>query len=191
MKEINIDEINEEYNKLIEKYSIKENDDKVHTRIHLMFDKAQNNLKIGRAIFTISQDNKLKDLLKLREDDTFYDWVIQASYYAMFHAVNALLATKKIKILKIDVHRSALYAFCKSFIINKELEEELFFIYEEAEEKALELFASLSEEKKKRGFSAYERLSKMNIEPAKESLEHAQEFLKVIRNILANKNFIQ
>ena len=191
MKEINIDEINEEYNHLIEKGSIKENDDKVHTRIHLMFEKAQNNLKIGRAIFSISQDNKLKEVLKLKDEDSFYDWVIQASYYAMFHAVNALLATKRVKILRIDVHRATLYAFCKNFIINKELEDELFFIYEEAEEKALELFASLAEEKKKRGFSAYERLSRMNIEPAKESLEHAQEFLKVIRNILANKNFIQ
>ena len=60
MKEINIDEINKKYNKLIEKYSIKENDDKVHTRIHLMFDKAQNNLKIGRAIFNISQESKRK-----------------------------------------------------------------------------------------------------------------------------------
>ncbi len=67
MKEINIDEINEEYTKLIKKGSVKENDDKVHTRIHLMFEKAQNNLKISRTIFKISQDNKLKELLKLKE----------------------------------------------------------------------------------------------------------------------------
>ncbi|MBI2672256.1 hypothetical protein HYX16_04955 [Candidatus Woesearchaeota archaeon] len=190
MKELNANKINEEYQTLIKKGSIKENDPKVHTRIHLMFSKAQNNLKIGRAIFKISKDSKLKELLKLKDKDSFYDWVIQASYYTIFHAANALLASKKIKILQPSIHKAALYAFGKIFIINKELEDELFFIYEEAEQKALELFSTLAEEKQKRGFSAYERLSKMNIEPAEESLKNAQEFLKVIGLILANKKFI-
>ncbi len=190
MREINPEEIKREYKILVEKGSIKENDEKVHTRIHLMFGKAQNNLKIGRAIFELSNNNRLKELLKLKQDDTFFDWAIQTSYYAMFHAANALLATKKIKISRIETHKSTLYALGKYFIINKELEEELFLMYEEAEQKALEVFSSLAEEKQKRGFSAYERLSKMNIEPAKESLEHAQEFLKVIGDVLAKKNFI-
>lgn len=187
---VDINKIEEEYKILVEKGSIKENDEKVHTRIHLMFGKAQNNIKIGRAIFEISNNKKIKELLKLKEDDTFFDWVIQASYYAMYHAANGLLATKKIKIFRIDTHKATLYAFGKNFIITKELEDELFMMYEEAEQKALELFSSLAEEKQKRGFSAYERLSKMNIDPAKESLEHAQEFLKAIGEVLAKNKFI-
>lgn len=190
MKELDKDKINEEYKTLVENGSIKENDPKVHTRIHLMFGKAQNNLKIGKAILNISTNNKLKEMLKLRNEDTFFDWTIQASYYAMFHAVNALLSTKKIKISRINVHKATLYAFAKHFILNKELEEELFVMYEEAEQKALKLFSSLAEEKRKRGFTAYERLSRMNIEPARESIENAQEFLKVVGELLSKKNFI-
>ena len=61
MEELDKDKINEEYRTLVENGSIKENDLKVHTRIHLMFGKAQNNLKIGRAILDISTSNKLKE----------------------------------------------------------------------------------------------------------------------------------
>lgn len=190
MRKFDADEIITEYRELIKKRTIKENDEKVHTRIHLMFSKAQNNLKIGRSIFEISKNKKIKGLLKLKDNDTFFDWVIQASYYAMFHAVNALLATKRVKISRINVHKSALYAFGKHFIITEELAEELYVMYDEAEQKALELFSSLAEEKRKRGFTAYERLSKMNMEPAKESIEHAQEFLRIIGGILTKKKFI-
>lgn len=187
-KEIN--DILREYNLLVNKNGIKENDTEIHTRIHLMFGKARNNLKIAKGIFTISTNKETKSLLRMEENDTFFDWVIQASYYSMFHAVNAILATKKIKISKIDTHKSALYAFGKHFILTKELEEELFVIYNETEEKALALFSSLAEEKQKRGFSAYEKLSKMNIEPAKESLENAEEFVKIIGAILAKNKYI-
>ncbi len=187
---INISEINKQYQNLVIKGSIKENDIGVINRISLMFNKAQNNLKIARTIFNISINTELKEILKLKESDSFFDWTIQAAYYSMFHAVNALLATKKIKITLIETHRATLYAFGKHFILNKELAEELFIMYGETEEKAIALFSSLAEEKKKRGFSAYERLSKMNIEPAKESLENAQEFVKTIGEILTKNKYL-
>ncbi len=63
-------------------------------------------------------------------------------------------------------------------------------MYHNSEEKALALFSSLAEEKKKRGFSAYERLSRMNIEPAKESLDNAQEFVKIIGEILTKNKYL-
>ena len=181
--------IESEYKILLKENSIKENDSNVHRRITLMFGKAQNNLKIARATFEISISNKLKELLKLKEQDSFFDWVIQESYYCMFHAVNALLATKKIKISD-NVHKSTLYAFGKHFINTNELADDLFIIYGETEQKAQELFSSLAQERKKRGFAAYERLPKMNIEPAKESIENAQEFIRIIGDLLSSKGFI-
>lgn len=183
-------EIGERYKELLEKGGIRENDRKIHERIHLMFGKAQNNLKLAKVIFAMSTDSKIKSVLMLKENDSFFDWVIQAAYYGMFHAANALLATKRIKITRIDAHASALYAFGMHFIVNKELAEELFVIYGETEQKAMELFSSLAEEKEKRGFSAYERLSRMNIEPARESVEHAKEFLRAVGAVLAKGNYI-
>ncbi len=95
---INLNEINKEYKNLVIKGGIKENDSQVNSRISLMFNKSQNNLKIARTMFNISINKELKEILKLKEHDTFFDWTIQATYYSMFHAVNALLATKKVKI---------------------------------------------------------------------------------------------
>ncbi|MBU2638913.1 MAG: HEPN domain-containing protein [Nanoarchaeota archaeon] len=183
-------EIGERYALLVKKGGIRENDRKAHERIHLMFGKAQNNLKLAKAVFEMSISAKIKDVLKLKESDSFFDWSIQAAYYAMFHAANALLATKRVKITSIDSHASALYAFGKHFILSGELAEELFVIYGQAEEKAMALFSSLAEEKEKRGFSAYQRLSRMNMEPAEESIEHASEFLRAIGDVLAKGNYI-
>jgi len=187
---IDKDKINAVYKQLVEEGTIKENDPKVHTRIGLMFSKAQNNLKMARIAFDISNNVEIKEYLKLKDNDSFYDWVIQASYYSMFHAVNALLATKRIKISRINVHKSTLYAFGKHFINTNELADDLFIIYGEAEEKAQELFSSLAEEKQKRSFAAYERLPKMNIDPAKDSMSNAQEFTKIIGDILTKNHFL-
>ncbi|MBI2670589.1 HEPN domain-containing protein [Candidatus Woesearchaeota archaeon] len=186
---IDKDQIEKEYMNLVSNGSIKEKDPNVSRRIGLMFGKAQNNLKHATTTFEISNNKSIKNTLKLREQDTFYDWTIQASYYTMFHAVNALLATKKIKISS-NVHMSTYYAFGKNFINTHELADDLFVMYGETEEKALELFSSLSEEKKKRGYAAYERLPKMNIEPAGESIKNARELLSVIGDILAKNKFI-
>ena len=77
MKDIDYKEINREYQNLVQKECIKEKDDQVSTRITLMFNKAQNNLKIARTIFKLSITKELKELFKLKEDDTFFDWTIQ------------------------------------------------------------------------------------------------------------------
>ncbi|MDI6738477.1 MAG: HEPN domain-containing protein [Nanoarchaeota archaeon] len=155
-----------------------------------MFGKARNNLKLAKAVFELSSNAKARKCLGLVESDSFFDWAIQAAYYAMFHAANALLATKGVKITRRSSHASALYAFGKHFIVSGELAEELFVIYGDAGERALALFSSLAEEKEKRGFSAYERLSRMNMEPAEESISRASEFLRAIGDVLAKGNYV-
>lgn len=137
----------------------------------------------------ISTDNKIKELLNYPEDVTFFDWVIVCSYYSIFHSAQALLGTKKIKISS-RLHYATLIAFAKQFIINDELEEELFSIYEDVEERAKELLEIFEEEKKKRGKFQYHRLSNSNIEPAQKSIENARKFLDAIEKVLVNKKII-
>ena len=119
----------------------------------------------------------------------FSRWAIVSSYYAMFYITHALLATINIRILKIRVHEATIYALAKYFIINKKLEDNLFFLYEDAEKRAEELFTTLSEEKKKRGRFTYERLPKANKQPAKESIENAAQFIRDIESILKMRRF--
>lgn len=177
---------NKDYENLLKVKAIKENSD-VHS--HLKWKKATNDLLLAQSLLKISKDDMIKDSLDIPDNNTFYDWVIVSSYYSIFHSAQALLGTKKVKIVN-RLHQATLTAFAKHFIINKELEDELFFIYEEVENKAKELLDIFEEEKEKRGLFQYHRLSRNNIEPAKESIENAKKFLDAIGKILAKNNII-
>ncbi len=185
-----IEEIENKVNELCDVGSIKVSHKKVGSLIGLMVKKASNNLKFAKVALKISDDGNIKEILGLNENDSFYDWVIIAAYYAMFHITHALLATKEIKLGKIRVHEATLYALAKYFIINKELEDELFLMYEDAEAKAEQLFNSLSEEREKRGEFTYERLPKANRLPAEESIKSATQFVRDIETILKKMNYV-
>ena len=144
---------------------------------------------MAEGLLKISTDKELKDKLGYVENITFFDWVIVSSYYSIFHAAQSLLGLKKIKIIK-RMHYATLVSFAKHFIINKDLEDELFFIYEDSKIKAKNLLEIFSEEKIKRGNFQYHRLSRNNIVPAKESINNARIFLEAVQEVLRNKNII-
>lgn len=100
-----------------------------------------------------------------------------------------MLGLKRIKIEN-RLHYATLIAFAKHYIINNELAEELFFIYEDAEKKAKDLLDIIEEEKHKRGLFQYHRLSKSNLDPAKESVENAKTFLSAIQEVLSKHKII-
>ena len=107
-----------------------------------------NDLNLAQGLLNISSDNKIKESLNYSKDITFFDWVIVSSYYSISHSSQALLGVKNIKINN-RLHHATLVAFAKQFIINAELERELFLIYEDAEEKARELLEIFEKEKTK------------------------------------------
>ena len=179
-------QIEEQYQKLLRVKAIKED---YNIIVSLKWQKAVNDLSLAQGLFKISTNPKIKSELGYAEDITFFDWVIVCSYYSIFHAVQALLGIKRIKIID-RMHAATLISFAKHFIINHELAEELFLIYEDAEEKSRELLEIFEEEKDKRGIFQYHRLSKNNIDPAKESLEKAQIFLEAISQVLKRKELI-
>lgn len=158
--------------------------------IGLMAKKANNNLKLARTIFDLSKNEQKKESMGLMAADSFFDWVIITAYYAMFHMAHAILATKKVKIKNIRVHEATLVAFAHHFIVSKELEADMFFIYEDAEGRAEQLFNSLSDERRKRGHFTYEKLPKANMDPAQESLENATRFVQTLETILLQKKFL-
>lgn len=186
----NTDEIEKKVKELCKIGSVIQNHKKVSALISLMVKKANNNLKFARVALKISNNNEVKESLGLNEHDSFYDWVIITAYYAMFHIAHALLATKGIKIGRIRVHEATLYALARYFMLNKELEDELFLMYEDAEAKAEELFNSLADEREKRGQFTYERLPKANKIPAEESIKKASQFVKDIETILKKRNYV-
>lgn len=180
--------VEEKYEKLlkIKDKPIKENS---IVQSHLKWQKAVNDLLLAEGLLKISTKKEIKDALNYPDNATFFDWVIVCSYYSIFHATQALLGIKRIKIMK-RLHYATLISFAKHFIINNELAEELYFIYEGAEEKAKDLLEIFEEEKKKRGIFQYHRLSKSNLEPAKASVDNAKTFLDAIQEVLKKKKVI-
>ena len=181
-------QVEDEYNKLVktEGKPIKEN---AIVQSHLKWSKAVNDLLLAESLLRISTDVKVKEILKFPNDATFFDWVVVCSYYSIFHATQALLGIKRVKIVK-RLHNATLIAFAKHFIINNELAEELFLVYENSEAKAAELLDIFEEEKQKRGLFQYHRLSRHNLEPAKESVDNARLFLQAVQEVLKKKNII-
>jgi len=181
-------QIEKEYLKLIKAKGkpIKENS---NVQSHLKWLKATNDLLLAEGLLKISTDKKIKYSLGYPDNTTFFDWVIVCSYYSIFHATQALLGIKGIKITN-RLHNSTLIAFAKHFIINDELAEELFLIYENAEKKATELLEIFEQEKQKRGIFQYHRLSRNNLQPAKESIDNAKKFLETVQEVLNKKNII-
>ena len=54
-------------------------------------DKSRHNLETASLLLRLSEVEGAKRALTLRGDYSAYDWVISASYYAMFHAATAIL----------------------------------------------------------------------------------------------------
>lgn len=111
----NIENIEKKVCELCELGSIKINDNKAHRLVDLMVKKANNNLKFAKIAFRISNDQKIKQELGMRENDSFFDWVIVSSYYAMFYITHALLATINVRILRIRVHEATILCSGKIF----------------------------------------------------------------------------
>lgn len=185
---MHLDKVEEEYAKLLKAKDKPIREDSI-VQVQFKWVKAVNDLSLSEGLLKISTAPKIKDVLGYPEDATFFDWVIVCSYYSIFHATQALLGLKRVKIEN-RLHYATMIAFAKHFIINHELAEELFLIYEDAENKAKELLEIYEEEKEKRGLFQYHRLSRNNFEPAKKSINNAKKFLETIQKVLSKNKLI-
>ena len=57
---------------------------------------AESSLRTASILQEISDDNSLKDTLKVGSDFESYLWVIVSSYYSMFYAATAILSKQGI-----------------------------------------------------------------------------------------------
>lgn len=181
-------EVEEKYSKLLKAKDrpIREN---AVVQSQFKWAKAVNDLMLAEGLLKLSTDAKSKEMLNYPADVTFFDWVIVCSYFSIFHAAQALLGIKKVKITN-RMHYATLIAFTRHFIVNSELAEELFLIYEDSEAKAKDLLEIFEEEKEKRGMFQYHRLSRRNLQPAQESVDNAKTFLETIQEVLGKHRII-
>jgi len=156
--------------------------DKYKVRLYLQ--RSENELRLARAIFLLSGNEKTKTELEANPNDTFYSATITHSYYSIFYCTKALLLIRGIDTKAPEVHRKTYDLFKEEFIDSGELDLSLFEIYKESIIRANELLNIFSDEKWKRGQFTYQTIAQANIGPARESVENARTFIQHISEVI-------
>jgi len=152
----------------------------------LYLDRARNELDLAKAIFKLSTAHKLKLEFELKESSTFFSNVISNSYFCIFYSAKSLLCSKNIITNPPEEHKKTFEEF-KKLALSGVIDVELLKIYKSIVVKADELLGIFKKEKSKRGSFTYKKLPQANLEPARESLIHAEKFFKNINLIILNK----
>jgi len=142
-------------------------------KVHLR--KAFHNLDF--AIFTLKNQDKINKRL---EEETYFDWVIIISYYAMYHSAIALLYKLG---YKTNTHLATICVLCKECLgktLKRQDIEKLSRIFELSEEEIKEI--SIAKERREKasysGSISFERYL------AELTLEDARKFINKIADIL-------
>jgi len=161
---------------------------------------AESSLQTASILQQISDQQDLKDALKASSDFESYLWVIVTSYYSMFYAATALLASQGIRATGQIVHKVTADALIRFFVSNEKLAR-LLEQYEEAQavgleligreelmksmkRKADELIIAYESERKKRSRFQYDIGAEAKRGYAQTSLERAREFVFEISKIV-------
>ena len=161
---------------------------------------AESSLRTASILQEISDENNLKETLKVGSDFESYLWVIVSSYYSMFYAATAILAKQGIRATGQIVHKVTADALIHFFASNEKLAK-LLEQYEEAQtvglelvgreelmkrmqKKADELIISYEGERKKRSKFQYDIGVQAKRGYAQTSLERARNFVFEIRKLL-------
>lgn len=150
--------------------------------------RAESEIVAARILLEISDKEKMqREEFSLDKRFTFYSNVISNSYYAIFYAAKAILHEGGITTDAPNVHIKTLEAFENSLVRSGKLDVELLRLYKKAVVQANELMDIYSMEKGKRGRFTYKTIPQANLEPAKESLNHALFFFKHILGVLKRR----
>ena len=161
---------------------------------------AESSLRTASILQQISDEDTLKEKLKLGSDFESYLWVIISSYYAMFYAATAILAKQGIKASGQIVHKVTADALIHFFWSNAKLAK-LLEQYEEIQtvgleligreelmkkmqKKADELIVSYESERKKRSKFQYNIGIQAKKGYAQTSLERARTFVFEINKLI-------
>ena len=161
---------------------------------------ADSSLRTASILQEISDENSLKETLKVSSDFESYLWVIVSSYYSMFYAASAMLAKQGMRATGQIVHKVTADALIHFFASNEKLAK-LLEQYEEAQtvglelvgreelmkrmqKKADELIISYEGERKKRSKFQYDIGVQAKRGYAQTSLQRARDFVFEIKKLL-------
>jgi len=153
------------------------------TLVKLFIERAESEIIEAEALFRLSEDTDLKYQLKIEPAKTFYSGVIGHCYYSIFYCAKAYLLSKDVKVSVPKEHKKVYGNFLR--LIKKGIiQNDLLKIYNKEIIKAEVLLEILKGELGKRTNFTYKTLPQANKLPAKESIENANKFYKIINAII-------
>lgn len=195
-----VKEANRNVKQYIDEGLLKVKDKDAPNFVSFFMKNAESSLQTASILQEISDDETLKGTLKISKDFESYLWVIVSSYYSMFYAATALLASQEIRLTGQIVHKVTGDALIHFFVPNAKLAK-LLEDYEETkavgleligreelmksmQKRADELIVAYESERKKRSKFQYDIGVQAKRGYAQTSLERAKEFMFEITKVL-------
>ena len=143
--------------------------------------KARKNFTVANLLFKITEQEELRKSLNLASDFDMYDWVIIASYYAMY--TSALAALAKLG-FRSKSHAATTAALEYHYVHKKKMEGKHVDKLSRAYALSEKLITKLIETKTRRETAQYDATPSISRENAKSALENADEFITKVEEIL-------
>ena len=137
---------------------------------------ARHNLIVAKSLISVSENQKIKDLLVVPNDFQTYSWIISISYYAMYHAALSALAKED---YESDDHAATRYALAKLYVIKSKLEQEALEIFDQSKKLLEEEYViTLDNARKNDQVARYSSNSEYEKNKAEEQFKIAQQFVQ-------------
>jgi uncharacterized protein (UPF0332 family) len=143
--------------------------------------KARKNFTVANLLFKITEQEELRKSLNLASDFDMYDWVIIASYYAMY--TSALAALAKLG-FRSKSHAATTAVLEYHYVHKKKMEDKHVDKLSKAYALSEKLIIKLIETKTRRETAQYDATPSISKENAKSALESADEFITKVEEIL-------
>lgn len=156
--------------------------------VKVYIQRAENELRLAKAIFNLSKNLEVKRELGANDEDTFYSATISHAYYSIFYSAKAILLTEGLVTKAPEIHKKTFDLFKSTYVDTGKLDLELLKIYKEMIVRADELLGLFQKEKWKRGHFTYKTIVEANIPFAEESLENARKFAQNIFEVIRKKH---
>jgi len=155
-------------------------------RVRGYLDRAENELVLANANFSLSTTDDVKLKLGISVDKTFFNNVISESYYAIFYSAKAFLISLGIKTEPPEEHKKTYEEF-KKVVGSKRLDNQLAEIYKEETGKAEALLKIFFDEKRNRGRFTYNVNANANKPFAEQSIKNAKLFCSTIKYLIESE----
>jgi uncharacterized protein (UPF0332 family) len=145
-------------------------------------EKARHNLVTTRALWALSENEKVKKEIGLSSDYEGYDWVVVSAYYSMYHTTLSAIASIG---FKSNNHMATIYLLHYYFVLQGKLEKKYVDYLEKARTLEEKYVAMIKRAKRTRETAQYSVDKSFSRKEAESMITMATDFVNRIDEMLS------